>query len=371
MKLAVVTEIAAPYRIPLFNALAERLSLEAVFLAEADPRRDYPFYREEFRFGWHVLPGLHLRRGLRWLALSRGLRRRLRLIRPDALVVGGWNQPAFWQAMRWARRNGVPFVLWVESTTRDARATAAPLDRLRRLALHRADAVLVPGRAAADYARSLGVDARRVWVAANAVDLTLFAEQVEQEREERDELRREFDLEGCVFLSVSRLSPEKGVDVLARAFHGVDGRLVLAGDGPERAVVEAAAPPGTIFLGHVGRDDLPRWYAAADAFVMPSRSETWGMAMNEAAAAGLPLVASEAPGAGYELIDPEVNGFRVPVEDVDALRATLQRVAADPGWRERAGVRTLELAKGFTPEAWAARVEELVERLYAERNAAR
>ena len=106
-------------------------------------------------------------------------------------------------------------------------------------------------------------------------------------------------------------------------------------------------------------DELPEWYAAADCFVMPSRSETWGMAMNEAAAAGLPLVASEAPGAGYDLIDDGVNGFRVPVEDVEALRAALVRVATDESFRERARPRTLELARGYTPEAWAESVVRL------------
>jgi glycosyltransferase involved in cell wall biosynthesis len=116
-------------------------------------------------------------------------------------------------------------------------------------------------------------------------------------------------------------------------------------------------------LGRIERDELVDWYAAADAFVMPSRSETWGMAMQEAAAAGLPLIASEAPGAGYDLIEEGVNGFRVPVEDVEALRRALTRVATDDGFRERARPRTLELARGYTPDAWADAVAELARRV--------
>jgi phosphatidylinositol alpha 1,6-mannosyltransferase len=83
------------------------------------------------------------------------------------------------------------------------------------------------------------------------------------------------------------------------------------------------------------------------------------MAMQEAAAAGLPLIASEAAGAGYDLIEESVNGFRVPVEDVEALRTVLARVAADPDWREAAGERTREVSAGFTPEAWASAVAGL------------
>jgi glycosyltransferase involved in cell wall biosynthesis len=151
--------------------------------------------------------------------------------------------------------------------------------------------------------------------------------------------------------------------VLVRAFDGVPGELALVGDGPDRERVAAHAGPNVRLLGRIERDELVDWYAAADAFVMPSRSETWGMAMQEAAAAGLPLVASEAPGAGYDLIDEGVNGFRVPVEDVEALRTALVRVATDDAFRERARPRTLELARGYTPEAWADAVAGLARRL--------
>ena len=254
---------------------------------------------------------------------------RLRRFRPHVVLVGGWNQPAFWQAAAWARVARRPLVVWVESTARDERSGAAPLELAKRTMLRAAAGFVVPGKAAAEYLATLGARPEQIVVAPNAADPSLV-----EGAPPRSEARAELGVDGCVFLCVSRLSPEKGVDVLARAFDGVPGELVLVGDGPDR-------------------DDLLRWYAAADAFVMPSRYETWGMAMQEAATAGLPLIASEAPGAGYDLIEEGVNGYRVPVEDVDALREALARVADDPGWRERAGRRTRELTAGHTPAAWA------------------
>ena len=348
MRILLLKDIVAPYRIPLFNELAARkgIDLRLVLLSRRDPRRSYPFSSDEFRFAWRVLPGKGLRRGLTWVVLSTGVGGELRRFRPDILVVGGWNQPAFWQAFLWARRTRAPLVLWVESTARDARSGAGPVEAAKRFAVRSAAAFLVPGRAAREYVESLGVERERIVVAPNAVDLSIFTHRVAEERARRDEFRRERGLDGCVFLCVSRLSPEKGVDVLARAFHGVDGQLALVGDGPEEGRVRSLAPPTARLLGHVSPDELVSWYAAADCFVMPSRSETWGMAMNEAAAAGLPLVASEAPGAAYDLIEEGVNGFRVPIEDPDALHAALERVAGDPVWRERARMATLERARG-------------------------
>jgi glycosyltransferase involved in cell wall biosynthesis len=87
------------------------------------------------------------------------------------------------------------------------------------------------------------------------------------------------------------------------------------------------------------------------------------MAMQEAAAAGLPLIATEAPGAGHDLIEDGVNGYRVAVDDVRALREALQRVVEDAAWRERAGARTRQLAAGYTPEAWAEAVAALAARI--------
>jgi glycosyltransferase involved in cell wall biosynthesis len=107
------------------------------------------------------------------------------------------------------------------------------------------------------------------------------------------------------------------------------------------------------FEGARSRDALVSHYAAADVFVLPSRSEPWGMVLNEAAAAGLPLVATEESGAAHDLVEPERNGYRVPAGDVAALREALARLAADPALRARFGVRSRELSRAFTPEAWA------------------
>jgi glycosyltransferase involved in cell wall biosynthesis len=351
MKIALLTEIPAPYRIPLFNALAaaEDVELEVYFLAEHDPRRQYPVYSTEFRFERRVLEGRGaLARG-RWVVFSRGARRELDRFDPDVVLLGGWNQPAFWTGLRWARRHGRPVLLWVESTARDERSGNPLLERLKRRAVAAAAGFLVPGRAAKEYVESLGVPSDRIVIAPNAVDLSIFS--VAPDRRER---------ESCTFLYVGRFSHEKGADVLVRAFRNVPGRLLLAGSGPAEDQIRALSDDRVELLGHVPREQLPALYAGADCLVLPSRSEAWGMVLNEAAAAGLPLVATEAAGGGYDLIEPGVNGYRVPVEDEGALAEALRKVAADPDWRIRAGERSRELTAGYTGEVWAERVLELV-----------
>lgn len=320
-----------------------------LFLRERDPRRPhYRLHREEWRFDHRTLWGLELRRGGRWIVLSRGVWRELRRFRPDVVAVGGWNQPAFVQALAYTRAQRLPLVSWVESTARDARSGALPLELAKRALVRSAAGFFVPGRASTEYLQALGVPDERIAIAPNAVDAALFAPR-----------ERRTGGGACRFLYVGRLDPEKGVDVLLRAFARVPGELVLVGAGSEERRLRELAPERVRFLGPLDRDGVARRYAEADVFVLPSRSEQWGMVLNEAATAGLALVATDAAGAAHELIEDGVNGFRVPAGDEGALAAALLRLAGDPALRRSAGRRSQELASRFTPEAWADAVAEL------------
>jgi glycosyltransferase involved in cell wall biosynthesis len=256
---------------------------------------------------------MQIRRGGRWIVLSRGVIRELRRFRPDVVAVGGWNQPAFWQALVYTKARRIPLLVWVESTARDARPQAVALEVAKQAMIRGAAGFFVPGRAAREYLRGLGVADERIAIAPNAVDDAVFG-AAPGHRDGRE----------CSFLYVGRLDPEKGLDVLLRAFDRVRGELVVVGGGSEEAALRAQASQRVRFVGELNRDEVVRHYAAADVFVLPSRSEPWGMVLNEAAAAGLPLVATDGVGAAYDIIENGVNGFRVPVDDEHALAALVR-----------------------------------------------
>lgn len=354
MRLALLTEIPAPYRIPLFNALAERVDLRVIYLAAADPRRPfYEVHQDESRFDHRFLPVRGLLRRGRWLTLNRGVLRELRRFRPDVVAVGGWHQPAFWIALAYSRLRRIPLLVWVESTAREPRSGSRLSELAKRLLIRGASGFFVPGRAAAEYVRGFGVPEERIALAPNAVDETHFV------RASVDRRGRA----GCTFLYVGRLDPEKCVDVLLRAFEHVPGELVIAGSGSEEERLRSLASGRVRFLGPLGRDELVDWYAQADVFVLPSCSEPWGMVLNEAAAAGLPIVATEDAGAAHDLVEHGVNGFRVPSRDSEALADALGRLAEGETFRIEAGARSRELSRPYTPEAWADGVAGLASRL--------
>ena len=352
-RFALLGEIAAPYRVPLYNALAQRADFRAVFLAETDPRRSYySVDPHEVRFDLRVLPGHQLRRGGRWTVLSRGVIRELERFEPAVVGVGGWNQPAFWQALAWTKARRRKLVLWIESTAHDARSEARPLEWAKRAMVRAADGYFVPGTAAKEYALSLGVPEDRLVVAPNAVDASIYGAAA-VDRGGRA---------SCTFLYAGRLDPEKGLDTLLRAFEDISGELVLAGSGSDEQRLRALAGDRVRFTGAVGRDKIVRLLAEADVFVLPSRSEPWGMVLNEAAEAGLPLVATDGVGAAYDLIDEGGNGFRVRVDDQRGLAEAMRRLAGDAELRARMGARSRELVARFTPEAWADALAGLIAR---------
>jgi len=355
VRVALVSPEPTPYRSPLLDRVAARpeIDLTVVYAAltvagrtwKVEPRHDAVFLS-----GVRV-PGL--RRALRHdYPLTLGIGRALRNARPEVVVVSGWSTFASQAAIAWSRAHGIPYLLLVESHDLGPRARwrrfvkGAVVPRLVRGAA----GVLVVGTAARESVLARGARSDRVRVFANTIDIEAW-----MERADRLSAR---SIDGdVVVLSVGRLVPEKGHDVLIRAIAqtGDEGlRLVIAGDGPEAPrLTELAKELGVrlALRGDLPEDALAAEYVAADVFALLSPREPWAVVVNEAAASGLPLVLSDRVGAAYDLLRDGENGFLVPAGDVGAAAAAVGRLAADPALRYAAGARSRELVRdwGYEP----------------------
>lgn len=127
-----------------------------------------------------------------------------------------------------------------------------------------------------------------------------------------------------ILLCVARYAPEKNLDMLIRAFIQSElyktWRLVLLGDGPERELLEqqTAHHLNIELTGWKHYNELPEWYAKASCFILPSKFEPWGLAVNEAMSAGLPIIISEECGCAPDLLTAN-NGWSFPAKDSQAL----------------------------------------------------
>lgn len=234
------------------------------------------------------------------------------------------------------------------SPRRWRRRIFAPAVRLRNRRLRREGHFLAISSVVADEFRAAGVPEERLQVLPNGIDLQRFRPPLPGERQA---LRAEFDLPpvGMVFLYSGKLNRGKGLPALLAAWKeyvqaGGEGLLVLVGAGGGQFLSEEEALRRTVqteglqervrFTGY--RQDVERWLRAADVFVFPSESESFGLAPLEANATGLPVIATGA-GALAETVPEGVAGRRVPVGDPAALCRAMTELARDPAARQRIG----------------------------------
>jgi glycosyltransferase involved in cell wall biosynthesis len=274
---------------------------------------------------------------------ARWLSGRLRRDRCDLLIVNGYTRRTYLLAAALAKRAGVAAALRLDSVLWDG----SPVRNLAKRALFATwmrgvyDLFFGVGSLTIDYLRAFGVPEERLALFSYTVDVDDFRRRSRMPPEERAEVRERLGVpaDARVVLSLAKLNGREAPWDLLRAFSRLgreDACLVLAGDGPDRPVLEREAGPQVRFPGYVPYPELPALYAAADLFVHPAREERWGVSVAEALACGLPVVASSRVGAAFDLIEPGANGFTYPAGDSAALAARIGEALDLPPERVRA-----------------------------------
>ncbi|SEL18531.1 glycosyltransferase [Ectothiorhodospira marina] len=260
------------------------------------------------------------------------------------------------------RRLGIP-VIYTYHTRLEHYAHYVPIPgRLfRNLIAHslvkrfanKCEGVIVPTRSAEEYLHVLGVTAH-ILVKPTGVDCSA-PDRVSVETVES--LRRKHAADGAtIFVSVSRLSQEKNIDFMLRAIHRAREtcaqpfRLLIVGDGPERAQLERRIQEMDLddhvtLVGAVAPEEMTAYYLLASAFLFASKSETQGMVILEAMAAGLPVVAVRASGID-DVLEDGVNGYKTQ-EDIAEWSARLLELLEDPARREAMSRRAVDFAREY------------------------
>jgi glycosyltransferase involved in cell wall biosynthesis len=328
-----------PYVVARFNAAAQQPSLDfhAVFSQVRQPDRSWDVDESAWKF-----PASYLGR------IKVPVKEVLRL-RPDVFVLeyDRWNLAlgaiiGFAAARRVAFRVLPNFDAWSQRTW---------WREISKKVLFKAiDGAKVPGPDGAALAARYGLPAERVTVVTQSVDIAHYGRGRDLPAAERRRRRETLGLSGCVFLYVGRIWAGKGLDELFAAYRQVravrdDVSLLLAGDGVDyaRYAGREAATPGVTFAGFVQPADLPEWYAVCDVLVFPTHGDPNGLVVEEALAAGCPVIVSDAAGDIGARV-PESVGRVFPVGDVAALASAMEELAEPsvrdplarraPGWAE-------------------------------------
>ena len=243
---------------------------------------------------------------------------------------------------------------------------------LERHAARKSDALIALTERGIEEHLAHGVGRRDQWSAIfSGIDLGPFENAIRMRRETREGLGIKPDT--LLVGAAGRLEPVKGFAYFVEAAHLLveecpEVRFVLAGDGSQRSFLEGQAADLSLQFEFLGmRDDIPALMAAMDLFVLPSLNEGMGRVLLEAAAAGVPVVAT-AVGGVPEIVKDGVTGLLVPPEDATALAGAMQRLLADCATRRRMGeTARAEVAPRHGLGSMVQRIEALYETLLREK----
>lgn len=292
-------------------------------------------------------------------------------LRPDAVVLNSYGYPDARAGLWWCRRHRRVAVVVTDSKEDDA-PRVWWRERIKSSLVRQFDAALLGGTPHQAYFEKLGFPRDYIYLGCDVVDNDYFHREAECVRARPEQARHLPGLEPDTpfFLAVGRLLPVKNMGGLLEAYRryraaaAAPWRLVIVGEGPERAEIEATVAQHDLrdvtLAGFQGIDVLPAYYGRAGALVLPSRKDTWGLVVNEAMAAGLPVLVSERAGCAPDLVRDGENGYRFDPADPAALARLMARVAEAPvAERAAMGRRSREIIaewplERFATNVWAA-----------------
>lgn len=267
----------------------------------------------------------------------------------SVLGIAGYGRKEYLAFLAWAWLKNKKVVLFAESWY----GGKSVLNTLKGQMLKRCcKGFLVSGALARDhFINNLGIDASKIRIGYSVVDNAHFASAKNTTKTGKP-----------ILLCVARFSPEKNLENLIKAFLASELKdrfvLKLVGGGPLKTELEklANANPNIIISPWLGYPELPALYASATWFILPSVFEPWGLVVNEAMAAGLPIILSNQCGCHPDLLGPD-NGFLFETqrgEGPESLIKVLNLVAGTPeGATEIMGQSSAFKIRQFSPETWA------------------
>jgi glycosyltransferase involved in cell wall biosynthesis len=360
--------IPAPYMVERFNALADSgvLNFEVWFNDRLELDRSWDVNEEEWRFRYRYLPSTVIAgRKLHWPIPVLGKR-------PDVLV-SLYAEPAFLIGWAIAKIRGSKTAFWCEVTYDKWITRKWWKEKLKCLIFPKVDATMGSGDDGRQFAMNYGVADAKALCLRHSIDVHHFYNGHQLYYPVRDRIRCELGVAGSVFIYVGRLWWGKGINYLLDAFDIVQKQsrdevgLLLVGDGPEEdALKQLCTERGlrnVIFTGFHQKQDLPRFYAAADVFVFPTLGDPYGLVVDEAMASSLPIISTSAAGEIKDRVEDGVNGYVVAPEDSHALAEKMLHLVVNKQQRDRMGGISAEKIAGHTPEQWAKDFELIVNEL--------
>lgn len=329
-KIAIIFRRFGPYHHARLSAVASRTDLVAIELSSEDSIYAWQKIAASERFRQITLFEDEVAASSKTRKIAHRLWPILDLERPDVLVIPGWASPEALAALKWCVNTSTPALLMSESQESDEPRSWWK-EALKSSIVRLFAGGFVGGTPHIDYLLKLGMPSDRIATGYDVVDNDYFASGAINTRREERAVRGRLELPEQYFLASSRFIEKKNLFRLLEAYAiyrrrcpGMAWDLVLLGDGPLKAELlklreQLGARDSIHMPGFKQYDELPAYYGLAVAFIHASVVEPWGLVVNEAMAAGLPVLVSNRCGCAKDLVQEGTNGFTFDPFDTEQL----------------------------------------------------
>ncbi|TWU25799.1 glycosyltransferase [Bythopirellula polymerisocia] len=364
-----------PYHVARLIACEKRLKLKnirviGIELAGQESTRDWQLERESLSCEIHTLaPDVMLPKDGK--DLSPRMIEKLDELSPDYIAAAGYDRHEMRSAIQWAKQHHRSTILMSETKWDDRPRPFWKTVLIKRF-LKKFDSALVSGAAAGEYLVTLGFPREHIFRQYGVIDNEYVIKATDRLRsdpgEDGSRLPRKY------FLACSRLiESRKNIRGLLSGFARFqelaadrDYQLVICGDGPDREMLESFARDQGIcdvsFVGFQQLDNLVRYYAHAFCFVHTAVNEAWGLVVNEAMAAGLPILVSSRCGCAYDLVSNGANGFTFNPYDTEELAQRMLQISQLPETELKLmGESSREIISRFGPDQFAQGIQQAIE----------
>ncbi len=367
MKIAIIWHRLGPYHIARAGALASASGATVIELSGLDRTYDWDSTRGITEgFNRLTLFDKDDSEDLAPVLVNRSLDSAFNNLRPDVLLIPGWGTSYAASALRWAIQNRCPRVLFSETGSGD-KSRRGLAEWVKRQVVRNYGVGLVGGERHVQYMEQLGIPRERIWLGYNCVDNDYFMREADKARANATQLRERMELPARYWLLTCRFITKKNLPRFLRSYatflqnqksQDDAPSLVLMGDGPLRSELESLIgelkiEAKVVMPGFKQYDELPIYYGLAEAFILPSLEEQWGLVVNEAMASGLPVMVSSHCNCTVELVQPR-NGFTFDPKDSEALVNVMEQFSKlTAAEREAMGAASREIISGFSTARFA------------------
>ncbi|URZ03539.1 glycosyltransferase [Clostridium felsineum] len=346
MKVAIITNIPSPYRVDLFNYICKTIDITVIYSAYNEDNRNWDKdfnVQHDHIFLKSKTIKIKGKNDYKYIHIPLNIRSTLKSVNPS-IVIGSEYNPTILNALIWCKKNEVKYISWSDGTLNSERNINCIQRLSRKFICKNANAFIASSTKTKEAQVHYGANLNKIFISYLTVDINKYL------------ITKKYNIKNN-FLFVGRITKGKGLDLLFNALKDLKGtyHLNIVGDGPEEKKLKELADNLKIsnkisFCGFKNQEEIVKYYANSDVFILPTRQDCFGLVITEAMCSGLPVIVSKFADGAYDLIDEGKNGFIINPYNAEEIKEKMMYFINNENTIKVMGQQSFNRVKKFSIE---------------------